>query len=254
MLRDAFVALGLLSAPGNRPRRDKIREMSAVLSSYVDGGVALRFVLSVPASAPDRGSVLSESRDLVLLNESETPFRCGFKYVLWFAYALKAFPTAAYFAAGDDDAYFQLSHLEADLRYVHEQAAAAPTLYGLLQWRAYYDNVTLDCSTGFMGWEFFDAQAMRVRRAMEACRDEANAVATSTEHRATLLRELLAMQRARQEARESARGKKRASAAAAADQTAPPRAVVPLSGLKGKGIKALRGAINDALAAAEAET
>jgi len=46
----------------------------------------------------------------------------------------------------------------------------------------------------------------------------------------------------------------RASAAAAADQTAPPRAVVPLSGLKGKGIKALRGAINDALAAAEAET
>ena len=46
----------------------------------------------------------------------------------------------------------------------------------------------------------------------------------------------------------------RASAAAAADQTAPPRAVVPLRGHNGKGIKALRSAINDALAAAEAET
>ena len=42
-----------------------------------------------------------------------------------------------------------------------------------------------------------------------------------------------------------------ASAAAATDQTAPPVAVVPLSGLRGKGIKIMKEAIVRALAASE---
>ena len=129
-------------------------------------------MLSVPPLSPIRAELLDAERDLVLLDGRETPFRCGLKYVLWFDVALRTFPTAAYVAAGDDDAYIQLSHLEADLRLVHAQAGAAPTLYGLFQWRSHYDNVTLDTSTGFMGWLFDDSRAMAVRRSMEACRDE----------------------------------------------------------------------------------
>ena len=192
----AFIALGLLSGPANQPRRAKIREMSAVLDSYMTGRVALRFVLSVPAGAVSaREKLLTKEQDLVLLDGKETPFRCGLKYVLWFDVALKSFPGATYLAAGDDDCYIQMSHFDADLRRVHAQAGSAPTLYGLMQWRSHYDNVTLDTSTGFMGWEFYDAQAMRIRRSMEACRDEVEASGYSPQRRAQLLAELLTLRR-----------------------------------------------------------
>ena len=48
----------------------------------------------------------------------------------------------------------------------------APTLWGMIQWRSHYDNVTHDTSTGFMGWGCADGQAANVRRGMNACRAE----------------------------------------------------------------------------------
>ena len=197
-----YIALGLLSGTKNQDRRTIIRQVSNNLDSYVSGRIALRFVLSVPPLSPIRAELLDAERDLVLLDGRETPFRCGLKYVLWFDVALRTFPTAAYVAAGDDDAYIQLSHFEADLRLVHAQAGAAPTLYGLFQWRSHYDNVTMDTSTGFMGWLFDDSRAMAVRRSMEACRDEVRDV--SPQRRATLLAELLAAKPGKDAARKGA--------------------------------------------------
>ena len=201
----AFIALGLLSGPTNQPRRNKIREVSSLLESYTSGRIALRFVLSVPAKATaTRAQLMASERDLVLLDGRETPFRCGLKYVLWFSVAIKLFPKAAYLATGDDDAYIQLNHFESDLQSVYALAGVAPTLYGLFQWRSYYDNVTLDASTGFMGWGYTDGQAMNVRRSMEACREEVHA--ETTERRAELLSELLALR--------NKRGSNKAAAAA----------------------------------------
>ena len=197
-----YIALGILSAQSNQGRRTIIRQVSNELDSYASGRVALRFVLSVPPTSSSRAELLGAERDLVLLDGRETPFRCGLKYVLWFDVALRTFPGAAYVAAGDDDAYIQLSHLEADLRLVHAQVGAAPTLYGLFQWRSHYDNVTLDTSTGFMGWGFSDGRAMAVRRAMGACRDEVRNV--SAQRRAALLAELLAARPGKYAARKGA--------------------------------------------------
>ena len=182
----AFVALGLLSALGNRPRRDKIRETTSKFASFAS--VAVRFVLATaPESSSSSASMhaLEEHhihRDMVRLNISDTPFRCGFKYVLWFDYARRAFPTSRYFGAGDDDAYIQVSHFEMDLRNVAAQVGfEPPTLWGMIQWRSHYDKVTHDTSTGFMGWGCADAQAANVRRAMLTCRSQLSGNATLRE-------------------------------------------------------------------------
>ena len=181
-----FVALGLLSANGNQPRRDKIRETASKFSPY-QTTVALRFVLAAPEASTSSAVAAEQQlrRDLVQLNISDTPFRCGFKYVLWFAHAHSAFPAAQFLGAGDDDAYIQIAHFEADLRNVVAQVGAAtPTLWGMIQWRSHYDNVTHDTSTGFMGWGCADGQAASVRRRMLACEAE---VAPHPELRARLV-------------------------------------------------------------------
>ena len=181
-----FVALGLLSANGNQPRRDKIRETASKFSSY-QTTVALRFVLAAPEASTSSAVAAEQQlrRDLVQLNISDTPFRCGFKYVLWFAHAHGAFPAAQFLGAGDDDAYIQIAHFEADLRNVVAQVGeATPTLWGMIQWRSHYDKVTHDTSTGFMGWGCADGQAASVRRRMLACEAE---VAPHPELRARLV-------------------------------------------------------------------
>ena len=196
--RATFVALGLLSALGNTPRREKIRQTTSRLGPT---HVALRFVLAAqPDGATPSQSVLDELRsnnDLVRLNISDTPFRCGFKYVLWFDLARRAFPSARYFGAGDDDAYIQIAHFEADLRIAAAQVGYdAPMLWGMIQWRSHYDKVTHDTSTGFMGWGCADAQAASVRRSMIACKAQlseqphlreqlATAMASNRSHRPT---------------------------------------------------------------------
>ena len=169
-----FVALGYLSGGTNGPRREKIRQ---VARRFAGGGVAFRFVLAKAESTTNHESrIIAEARvakDLVLLNVSDTPFRCALKYVLWFAWARDSFPTAQFLAAGDDDAYVQLAHLEADLRLVRSQIGSAPALWGCIMWRAWYNNVTQDASTGFTGWSCSDAQASSVRQGMEKCESEA---------------------------------------------------------------------------------
>ena len=159
-----YIALGLLSAGRNQPLRDKIREVTRAHPNY-QKSAAHRFILAASSSSTTAEEQRSRC-DLVLLNVTDTPFRCGFKYVLWFAYAHATFPHARYIGAGDDDAYIQLMHFEMDLRNVAAQVGEeVPTLYGMIQWRSHYDNVTHDTSTGFMGWGCSDAQAVGVRSA-----------------------------------------------------------------------------------------
>jgi hypothetical protein len=169
-----FVALGYLSGGANAPQRTQIRQVAA---KFAGGGVAYRFVLGMPESAREHGPKIAAeaaaTQDMLLLNLSDTPFRCALKYVQWFAWARVRFPTAAFIASGDDDAYVQLDHLEADLRRVHAQIGAVPALWGCIMWRAWYNNVTQDASTGFTGWTCGDGQAVAVRRGMEGCRREA---------------------------------------------------------------------------------
>ena len=147
-----FVALGYLSGGANAPRRTQIRQVAA---KFAGGGVAYRFVLGVPESAREHGPKIAAEaavkQDMLLLNVSDTPFRCALKYVQWFAWARVRFPTAAFIASGDDDAYVQLEHFEADLRRVHDQIGSVPALWGCIMWRAWYNNVTQDASTGFTG-------------------------------------------------------------------------------------------------------
>ena len=169
-----FVALGYLSGGTNVPRRKQIRQVAA---KFAGGGVAFRFVLGMPESSsqhsPKITAEAATKQDMLLLNISDTPFRCALKYVLWFAWARVGFPSARFIATGDDDAYVQLDHFEADLRRVHAQVGAAPALWGCIMWRAWYNNVTQDASTGFTGWTCRDGQAVAVRRGMEACEREA---------------------------------------------------------------------------------
>ena len=146
-----YVALGVLSTASDKyRRREKIRSVSQAFANAALGTFALRFVVGAPSPVPQ--VVVEEAalaRDIVLLNMSETPFRCGIKYILWASYALASFPRAQWIAAGDDDAFVQMEHFEADLRRVATQTAGAPVLWGLIMWRAYYNNVTMDTSTGF---------------------------------------------------------------------------------------------------------
>jgi hypothetical protein len=74
-------------------------------------------------------------------------------------------------ACGDDDNYIQLAHLEADLRLVSQLVpATGMTLWGLLTWRSYYNNLSMDTSgVGFMGWDPVDWQAARLRLLIDRC-------------------------------------------------------------------------------------
>ena len=48
---------------------------------------------------------------------------------------------------GDDDVYIQFAHLEADLRLVASQTSDQHVLYGLIMWKAYYNNNSMETST-----------------------------------------------------------------------------------------------------------
>lgn len=147
----AYIAMGILSTASDKyRRRDKIRSVSSGLSNLVHGSFVLRFIVSVPCPVPRQlAAEASFTHDLVLLNMSETPFRCALKYLLWFSFALREFPSVQWLGAGDDDAYVQFEHMEADLRHISLQTKGRPSLWGLIMWRPYYNNMTMDTTSGF---------------------------------------------------------------------------------------------------------
>ena len=65
---------------------------------------------------------------------------CGMKSLLWFKYCELHVPSAQYYALGDDDAYVQLEHLEADLLSL---PADSYLLWGLTMWEAFYNRKTM---------------------------------------------------------------------------------------------------------------
>lgn len=180
-----FVALGVLSAAGGmgqsnasvcRSRRDRMRVGFAPLVRATAVGV--RFLIAGGVT-PKNGEALqhthaeaAETQDIVFLNMTESPARCSLKYLLWFELANKVYPAARFVALADDDTYIQLAHLEADLRLVDAQTAGQQVLWGLLMWRAYYNNASLVTNTGFAGWDFADWAAVAQRRAMVLCSRE----------------------------------------------------------------------------------
>ena len=180
-----FIALGIQSAAGAaeksnaetyRRRRARLRQDVRAFHSY-GNGVALRFVLA-GAQTRKNAAALDEARkenstsgDMLLLNTSEGRFTCSRKYLLWMQVALELFPTARYISIGDDDIYVQLDHFYADLKSIGTHpAATSHVLYGLIMWKAYYNNATMVTSTGFTGWGFTDWAAVAQRTQMEACR------------------------------------------------------------------------------------
>lgn len=183
-----FAALGLLSAAGSaeksnaaqyRARRKRIREDSLRFVAYRKS-IALRFVLA-GATTRTNAHALEEARmesrqhgDIVLLNTTEGRFTCGRKYLLWLRAALDLFPSASYIALGDDDIYIQLDHFDADLHSIRTNAfASRHVFWGLLMWKAYYNNVTMVTSTGFTGWGFTDWAAVAQRTQMDLCKNPA---------------------------------------------------------------------------------
>ena len=181
-----FVALGVLSAAGAAEKSNAAQYRSRRMQLRVDckrfasfqKEVAVRFVLA-GAPTPKNGVALAEAHreaaehgDVVLLNATEGRFVCSRKYLLWLREALALFPTAAYIGLGDDDTYIQLDHFFADLRSIRTHPSATRHVFwGLVMWKAYYNNVTMVTSTGFTGWGFTDWAAVAQRTQMEACRD-----------------------------------------------------------------------------------
>lgn len=178
--RDAIVALGVLSAAGSTAksnattgvrRREKLREALAPFAKST--ATALRFL--VADGRLRLGDAVYEEarrwRDILFLEMHEDPRRCSLKYLLWLRQAPALFPAAAWFALADDDIYLQVAHLEADLRLVASQTrdAAEHVLYGLLMWKPYYNNATLNPSTGFASWDYHDWAAVAIRRTMRKC-------------------------------------------------------------------------------------
>ena len=159
-----FVALGILSAAGGmgqsnasvcRSRRDRMRIGFAPIVRTTAVGV--RFLIAGGVT-PKNGEALqhtraeaAETRDIVFLNMTESPARCSLKYLLWFELATKVFPSSRFVALADDDTYIQLAHLEADLRLVDAQTTGQQVLWGLLMWRAYYNNASLANTAGRLG-------------------------------------------------------------------------------------------------------
>ena len=183
----AFVALGVLSAAGSaeksnaaqyRSRRMRLRHDARTFPSFTGGSVAIRFVLAGARTATN-GPALEDARreavehgDVLLLNMTEGRFTCSRKYLLWLRAALRLFPRAAFISMGDDDVYIQLDHLFADLKSASSYPSATRyVVWGLIMWKAYYNNATMVTSTGFTGWGFTDWAAVAQRTQMEACRD-----------------------------------------------------------------------------------
>ena len=184
----AYVALGLLSAAGAaekstagqyRARRQKLREDAARFTCFSKSKTcALRFVLaggetkSNVAALAEAASEARQHGDMLLINTTEGRFTCSRKYLLWMQAALVLFPAAEYIGLGDDDIYIQLDHFVSDLRSIRRDAKATKHVFwGLMMWKAYYNNVTMVTSTGFTGWGFTDWAAVAQRTQMEACRD-----------------------------------------------------------------------------------
>ena len=196
----AFAVVGLLSlaydsnvrccprrGSGSRgaARRQKIREMARPLLEAPGASVILRFVLAAeppPEFVPNGAAAARTSlalatlreeeareRDLLFVNQSEGFFECARKYLLFYREALSLYPRAQYLVSGDDDAYIQFAHLEAELRSV-PHAVGQLTLWGLVTWRPYYENVSMDTSgVGFMGWVAHDWPAVRLRLTIDEC-------------------------------------------------------------------------------------
>lgn len=187
---DSIVALGLLSAAGAaeksnaaqyRARRAQIRKDASAFSA-LGHRVILRFVLAGAPTTTNHAVLelarqeAAQTHDLVFLNTTEGRFTCSGKYLLWLRTALSLFPSAAFVGLGDDDVYINMDHLAADLALVSTlpgRAASGHVLWGLLMWKAYYNNETMVTSTGFTGWGFTDWAAVAQRTRMEACRTAA---------------------------------------------------------------------------------
>ena len=123
------------------------------------------------AVAPAMLSEAAEHGDMIFLNMTEGIYRCTFKYLEWLRRGPLLFPSARFFVLGDDDIFLSFSHLQADLLSVAEQTHAREyVLYGLLMWKAYYNNATMATHTGFASWDFFDWAAVAQRRTMHKCR------------------------------------------------------------------------------------
>ena len=185
---NAYVALGLLSAAGAaekstagqyQARRAKLREDSRRFACVTESKrCALRFVLAGAQTSRNAGA-LAEARqearehgDMLLLNTTEGRFTCSRKYLLWLQAALELFPKAEYIGLGDDDIYIQLDHFVADLVSIQaDKQATRHVFWGLIMWKAYYNNRTMVTSTGFTGWGFTDWAAVAQRTQMEACRN-----------------------------------------------------------------------------------
>lgn len=186
---DVYVALGLLSAAGAaeksnaaqyRARRAKLRQDAKRFECFSRSGhCALRFVLA-GARTKTNAPVLAEARreaaqygDMLLINTTEGRFTCSRKYLLWMQQALELFPSAEYIGIGDDDIYIQLDHFITDLRSIRKDPQASKHVFwGLIMWKAYYNNATMVTSTGFTGWGFTDWAAVAQRTQMEACRSK----------------------------------------------------------------------------------
>ena len=185
--KDAYVALGLLSAAGAaeksnaaqyRARRTKLRQDAQRFACYTQTQrCALRFVLAGvqtktnAAVLAEAGQEAAKHGDMLLINTTEGRFTCSRKYLLWMQHALQLFPSAEYIGIGDDDIYIQLDHFFADLSGIRLDSRATKHIFwGLIMWKAYYNNATMVTSTGFTGWGFTDWAAVAQRMQMEACR------------------------------------------------------------------------------------
>ena len=189
--RDPYVALGVLStafayetgrmkAERCRLRRMQIREgarrFTHSRADIVGTGVVMRFLLGGGVARSNARTAeqlalaqreASEFGDIVWLPMNETFYLCAWKKLLWYRHSIVHYPTARYFAIADDDSYVQLAHLEADLRTV--RSASSYVLWGLIQWKFFYNRVTQEPTTGFAGWDFGDWGAAETRERAERC-------------------------------------------------------------------------------------
>ena len=196
-----YLALGVLSsavsydtgrsvASKSRLRREAIRNATGTSPNLRAGSVIMRFILSSryattgnPAAAErDLAAARHEAAvhgDIHWLDMAESFHLCAWKKILWYRAAQVAWPTAQYFGIADDDAFVQLAHLEADLRGV--VSASGYVLYGLIMWKAYYNQKTLEPTKLFGGWQYSDQSAASMRHKLDRCaaalRGEPNASA-----------------------------------------------------------------------------
>lgn len=146
--------------------------------------VALRFLLAWPNSYNEsrletrhRADVArfqdeqARHGDMIALNMTEGFFRCPLKYLQWLQLAPVLFADAQWIALADDDIFVALDRLALELRLVATLTAgdSEPILWGLVTWKTFMNNRSLDTSTGFTGWSYADHVAARKREALERC-------------------------------------------------------------------------------------